>query len=58
MKVNKKTLGLFLVMFSGVFWFIFRSIDSVTSIRPHRKRILGWEFLKVKIFISLKLVKY
>jgi hypothetical protein len=28
MKVNKKTLGLVLVMFLGVFWFIPRSIDS------------------------------
>lgn len=28
MKANKKTLGLFLVMFLGAFWFISRSIDS------------------------------
>ena len=28
MKVNKKTLGLVLIMFLGIFWFIFRSIDS------------------------------
>ena len=28
MKANKKTLGLFLVMFLGAFWFISRSVDS------------------------------
>jgi hypothetical protein len=28
MKANRRTLGLFLLMFAGVFWFVFRSIDS------------------------------
>ena len=48
MKVNKKTLGLFLVMFLGVFWFIYRSRDSDL-------KGLKWFVLSVKLALIITL---
>lgn len=48
MKVSKKDLGWFLVMFLGVFWFIYRSIDS--DIKGLKRFVLSVKLALIIIF--------